>query len=61
MESYPHPELDFGGFLAAVEKQNRVTSKVWDPVTKRPRSWIKKSVLRSMRTRNVTAGMCAIM
>lgn len=61
MDSYPHPELDFKGFLTAVEKNNKITSKVWDPVTKRPHSWIKKSALRAMRTHMVIDGMCTIM
>jgi hypothetical protein len=48
VDSYPHPELDFSGFLRALEKQNARTSKVWDPVTRRMQPWIKQSRLYAL-------------
>jgi hypothetical protein len=48
VESFPHPEIDFAGFVSAVRKANAHTAKVWDPVSKRMRSWVKKGSLYGM-------------
>lgn len=48
VDSYPHPELDFGGFMRALERQNALASKVWDPVSGRMQPWIKKHRLHAM-------------
>ncbi len=45
-DSYPHPELDFRGFLAAIERENKRCSPVWDPVTKRLRPWINPRYIK---------------
>ena len=52
VDSYPHPELDFRGFMAEVSKQNARTNKVWDPVTKRMRNWIHKRALYAKASAN---------
>jgi len=45
LDSYPHPELDFKEFLAVIDKKNRLASKVWDPVSKKPQEWVVRSRL----------------
>jgi hypothetical protein len=48
LESYPHPELDFKAFIASVERENKRTAKVWDPVSMRPMEWISSGKLRRL-------------
>ena len=48
VDSYPHPELDFNGFLTALNRQNQLASKVWDPVSRRLHSWIRRGPLYRM-------------
>jgi hypothetical protein len=45
---FPHPDMDFKGFVRMVESENARHGKVWDPINKRPRHWIKRSKLRAM-------------
>ncbi len=40
MDNYPHPEADFTGFKAAIERQNKALPAVWNPISKRPTAWI---------------------
>jgi hypothetical protein len=49
--------LDFAGFIAAVEKENRRSAKVWDPVSARAADWVNVRQLRSMNPK----GGCAVM
>eukprot|EP00600_Ochromonadales_sp_CCMP1393_P006675 CAMPEP_0174962126 /NCGR_PEP_ID=MMETSP0004_2-20121128/4617_1 /TAXON_ID=420556 /ORGANISM="Ochromonas sp., Strain CCMP1393" /LENGTH=366 /DNA_ID=CAMNT_0016210637 /DNA_START=58 /DNA_END=1158 /DNA_ORIENTATION=+ len=45
LDDYPHPELDFKDFVAAVELRNRDVGKVWDPITQKDKYWIEKKDL----------------
>ena len=54
-ESYPHPELDFNGFIAAIKRENKRCNKVWDPVSKKMQSWIRPSRI------NRVGGGCSVM
>lgn len=52
VDNYPHPELDFKGFMAAVERESRRVGKVWDPVKERMRDWISQDKLHKMHKDN---------
>jgi len=56
-DSYPHPELDLPGFLAAVHKCNKKAGKVFDPVTLRARDWIDEAKLKTL----ASPGGCVVM
>jgi hypothetical protein len=56
-DSYPHPELDFSGFITALDRENRRAGKVWDPVSGRASDWVS---VRHVRALNPN-GKCALM
>lgn len=48
IEDYPHPEADFAGFLAVIQKNNNSLSKVWNPISQRMTDWINIAQLKSV-------------
>ena len=48
MDSYPHPQADFRGFLESIERQNKRLPQVWHPIDKVPRDWINVKRLKRM-------------
>jgi hypothetical protein len=50
IEDYPHPELDWKGFLTVIDKHNQRTGKVFDPAKGKMRDWISRDKLAKMRT-----------
>jgi len=49
VDNYPHPELDFSGFVAAVEGEMKRAPRVWDPITKKEKEWVNRSKLRGLK------------
>jgi hypothetical protein len=48
VDNYPHPQLDFKAFLAAMDKENKRVGKVYDPVKGKMRDWISRDKLSKM-------------
>eukprot|EP01035_Chromulina_nebulosa_P021816 gene21816-28234_t len=48
VDDYPHPEVDFKGFITEVNKRNKALPKVYDPITKQMHHWIKVDKLKSI-------------
>jgi hypothetical protein len=48
-ESFPHPDLDWTGFKAAINDANTRTPKVWCPIYRKLRSWISVFQVGLMR------------
>lgn len=46
-EGYPHPELEWHEFVAAVQRENEKIPKVWDPRSQRDEHWVRTSKLGS--------------
>lgn len=46
VENYPHPELDWSGFIAAVEKENNRTSELYNPMTRIMTRWVNVGRIR---------------
>ena len=57
VDDYPHPEVDYQGFMGKVIDMNKREPKVWDPVGKRMHHWIDVSKVRS----NTHKGGCVVM
>ncbi len=47
MDSYPHPEADWPGFVAAITAANLKVPKVWNPITKKMDVWVDVAHLKS--------------
>lgn len=58
MDSFPHPEVDWKGFVAAVEQENKKAGKVWSPITKQARDWVDTAALSRCYKKS---GVCTIM
>jgi len=48
IDDYPHPEVDFKGFLIEVNRRNKALPKVYDPITKQMHHWIKVDKLKAI-------------
>jgi hypothetical protein len=40
LKDYPHPEVDFEGFVRFIEKKCAAVRPTWDPVSKEHKPWI---------------------
>jgi hypothetical protein len=45
-KDYPHPDVDWTAFVAAVRAANNREQQVWNPITKRGGPWITAERLR---------------
>ena len=50
MESYPHPEADWAGFKATIERLNAGSARVFSPMgSGAPRPWVDLAKVRQKR------------
>eukprot|EP01034_Spumella_vulgaris_P028939 gene28939-35894_t len=47
VDTFPHPEADWNGFIAAVEHANTTVAKTWNPISQQPREWISVPALKA--------------
>ena len=38
-DGLPHPQLDWKGFVTALDEKQKAVGEVWDPTRKRKRPW----------------------
>jgi hypothetical protein len=55
VDEYPHPAVDAKGFVANVQRRNKLEPNVWNPVTKRMSPWIDPAAMKE-----IVGGGCII-
>jgi len=56
VDDYPHPAVDAKGFVANVQRRNKATPTVWNPISKKMSPWINPSAMK-----DIVGGKCTIM
>jgi hypothetical protein len=56
VDDYPHPAVDAKGFVANVQRRNKATPTVWNPISKKMAPWIDPSAMK-----DIVGGKCTIM
>lgn len=57
MENFPHPEVDWSGFTAAIRARNNAVAKPWNAIEGDFKDWIMINKLNAAYNRG---GCCSI-
>ena len=60
MKSLPHPDEDWGQFVAALKAKNTAEGLVWDPLAKQPREWVNMKKLQDTYGKSSSSVACVL-
>lgn len=60
VKSIPHPDEDWGVFIAAVKTKSQEEVLVWDPLAKQPKEWINMKKLQDIYGTSSSSSTCVM-